>query len=560
MQRFIPLLSILTLLASLAQAQTATLRQQQVYPGDIAELTIEHESKFPSLYALDTTPLEADFKVLDTRSRIARVYRENRTVHRMQWQVQMVPRRSGRLRVPPLSFGGHYSEPVWLDVITANSELQARQKVFVEIEAQPENPYPGQQTRIVTRLLHNLQALDGALDDPEAGSAQIYRGSRDSRYRSQRDGDSLSVLERSILLIPAAADELEVSAASFRGSIAANGDSADSRYIYRQSTALRLPLRPLPPGYDSDSWLPARELKVRLDWDSPDAPARVGDSVGVTLTLEADGLPGEALPDGLLLRDSGAYRIYADKALRSTRVEGDARAARLLGRLQQRFAIIAQQPGELTLPRLQLRWWDVEQDRARVATLESSSLTVVGASAIADTRASSIEGAGTSSVVPRGLLPSFVHRHWPWIALLAGTALCAGLVYAAKPQRRRLRARLARARRRLHSLERLRQACAGDDAAAAHVALLAWARIHWRDHRICGLHAIAVRTGSDAWRHQLRQLDAAVFAPHKRDWRGRNLWQLVNAQGRTMKKPGAGRERHLPGLYPQRALEGLIAE
>jgi hypothetical protein len=165
----------LLLMTSFAQAQTTSLRQQRIHTGDIAELTIEYEAAIPSLYAIDTAPLEVDFKVLDTRSSVTRILKENQTMHRMHWSVTLVPRRSGRLRIPALGFGDNHSDVLWLDVEPVSPGLQTRQNAFIEIEAIPYKPYPGQQTRIILRLLHNLDVLDGRLEDPGIELARVFR-------------------------------------------------------------------------------------------------------------------------------------------------------------------------------------------------------------------------------------------------------------------------------------------------------------------------------------------------------------------------------------------------
>ena len=157
----------LGVLGSMAQAQTTSLRQQQIYQGDIAELTIEYEASIPSLYAIDTSILDADFIILDTRSSVSRVIEGNQAMHRMHWALQLVPRRSGRLHIPPLKFGENHSEPMLLEVNQVSTLQQARQNVCLEVEASPQNPYPGQQVRIVTRLLHNLKLQDAILSEPE---------------------------------------------------------------------------------------------------------------------------------------------------------------------------------------------------------------------------------------------------------------------------------------------------------------------------------------------------------------------------------------------------------
>ena len=51
---------------------------------------------------------------------------------------------------------------------------------------------------------------------------------------------------------------------------------------------------------------------------------------------------------------------------RSNRFDGE----QLIGRLDQRFAIVASSPGELKLPALALKWWDVDRDKPLVGALD----------------------------------------------------------------------------------------------------------------------------------------------------------------------------------------------
>ena len=545
------------LLTSFAQAQTTTLRQQQIHTGDIAELTIEYEAAIPSLYAIDTAPLEVDFKVLDTRSSVTRVLKEKQAMHRMHWSVTLVPRRSGRLRIPALGFGDNHSDVLWLDVEPVSPGLQTRQNAFIEIEAIPYKPYPGQQTRIILRLLHNLDVLDGRLEDPGIEQARVFRSGRDALYPSMRDGESFSVLERGILLIPESADTLAIGPAGYRGVITPANEPGgkviqeNPRYIYRSSDALQLQVRELPPGFDRERWLPAQDLEMDLAWDEFPQPPRIGDSLGVTLTLQAVGLPAEALPADLLLRESNQFRIYADQANRSTRVEGLAHDAQLIGRLQQRYVIIIDQAGVVTLPQLRLTWWDVKRDAARVVTLDATSVTVAADPDIDADHHDILSSLAAAK--PGGWLIQPLFRYWPWFTAASIVLLIAGLLGAATGLRRRLVATAWRALQRRQCRRVLKQACFGNDAAATHRALIAWSRLHWRDPRISSLYSIASRCGSSDWNEPLARLDAALFAARPGDWQGRELWHLVRMQGSS----GAGRKpdlsNRLPGLYPLQA-------
>jgi hypothetical protein len=549
------ILIIMLLLAAPVYSQTTSLRQQRIFEGDIAELTITLDTKIASLYALDTTPLERDFEVLEQRSRITQVQQQGQMLHRLEWRVFVLPRRTGKLTIPALKFGNNYSTAMSLEVSPVSAGMQHQALAFVEIEAFPRNPYPGQQTRIVMRLLHNSPTLEGSLIEPKFDSAQVFRGGIDLNYLTSRDGNSFTVLERSLLITPETADPMQPFSASFRGTIDAphpglleTDEIKGKRHIYRRSEPLQLQVRELPDGVDAANWLPASRLEVDLQWDKIAAAARVGESLGLTLTLRADGLPGDLLPANLLLSNPGQLRIFADQEIRDTRVEHSARDLKLSGQLQQRYAIILDRAGEVTLPQLQLPWWDVDADMARVETLQPVSLTVIDTEAIDGPTDDKVSNHSLTGGQTDGSLPQSLTQHWPWIGLLT---LAAILLFLSKRLQQRLLKSLPLAQQRRQRLRRLRNACLAGDADTAHPALIAWARLHWQDRHLSGLRSIALRAGTRDWSEQLLLLDAARYSAAAQDWNGHTLWQMVRSQATGRAESGSASKPRLPDLYPR---------
>jgi hypothetical protein len=309
---------------------------------------------------------------------------------------------------------------------------------------------------------------------------------------------------------------------------------------------LQLQVRELPAGVDPAAWLPASNLALEVEWDQLDSTPRIGDSLGLALTLRASGLPGDALPANLLLREPGQQRIFADQETRSTEVRHAARDLNMSGQLLQRYVIILDQAGAVTLPQLRLAWWDVDSDMAREEILQPKSVNVVAGDSDASLAATPGSSGAALNWKIRGLLSLPLQNYWPWLGLL----LLGILLPLSTRLRQRLSAPLARAAHRRQCRRRLYQACCAGDANAAHPALLAWARSHWQDRQLPGLHSIAQRTDERAWREQLARLDAARFATDSEGWSGLAMWRLVKKESRGR----AGRKRlpadRLPDLYP----------
>ena len=567
---------ILGLLAFAAQGQTTSLRQTHIYEGEIAELTIEYEASIPSLYAIDTSILEADFELLGTQSKVSRILQDNQALHRMHWSIQLLPRHAGKLQIPTLQYGDNFSEPMLLEVERASATQLAQTSVFIEVEAHPENPYPGQQTRLVTRLFHNLELLDGTFAEPDSGDLQAYRSGREARYGIERNGVNFKVLERSILLTPVSSAALSIGSANYRGRINLSEDieATDTiRYIYRRSNAVTLQPRALPPGYSSDNWLPALDLELWLDWDDIDASPRPGDSLGFTLTLQATGLPAASLPADLLLGDHSGYSLYADEETRTTEIEGEPGHEQFSARLQQRYAIIFERSGELTLPALELRWWDLKQDKERMTSLAATRLTVSAAESATETSGNSANSSANSDVLRSlhthsqgvsGIVIDQLRAYWPWLALLVLALviglLTPGLAMIAAPVILPIVRYLNQRRVRSQCLGNLKRACQADDAAAARGKLLEWGRSHWCDERINGLQHLACLPGSEArsqqWQAELARLDAAIYANKTgacpgSNWRGQALWELVRQTSKVALKTSFKNNPLLPELYPR---------
>ncbi|MGD8421083.1 MAG: BatD family protein, partial [Gammaproteobacteria bacterium] len=366
--------------ATACLATTAYLQPQAIFEGDIVELLIEYDSKIPSLYALDTTPLETEFEILDTRSRVMRIDGKGEDLHRMQWRLQLLPRSSGNLTVPALSFGNQTSPPLRLEVRPVPESVRASQQVIVELDADPPAPYVGQQTRVIHRLLHNTPVRIDGLAEPGISGLTRFSDREERVYFVERDGGEFRVLERRMDIFPQSAGTLRLPPVVFRGELreaAAEQGDLPGRKISRSSEPLDLQVREPPAEYAGRYWLPARSLEISQKLQPHAAELAVGDSIDWTLVLVARGLTAESLPENLLRTESENFTVYADQASRSNRFEGSD----LVGRLEQRFAVIVTGDGPIELPDITLDWWDVTADSPRRARLEGGSIGIARAAA-----------------------------------------------------------------------------------------------------------------------------------------------------------------------------------
>ncbi|MDH3763080.1 MAG: hypothetical protein OEU50_19055 [Gammaproteobacteria bacterium] len=548
-RRFFICLALLLQLSSTCKADATYLQPDSVYLGDMTELVIEYDNSIPSLYSLDSSALEADFEIIGKNSRIFRLDdtgKANEVIHRMQWRLQLLPRRIGKLSVPELYFSDKSTTPLTLEVALVPPSLQSSHRVFVEMNADTLTPYLGQQTQIEMQLYSNTPVSNGRMFEPQTGDALVHRQLDEESFSATRQGQSLEVMQRGIALFPRSAGKLRLTPASFRGSIgnSANASQAEmangTRNILRRSKPLNLEVRNPPPEFSGRYWLPARQLELSQSWNETGKPLRVGDSMDWTLTIVARGLPAESLPANLMTMESERFRIYADQPTRINRFEG----RQMIGRLEQRFAVIANQSGEIVLPAPVLKWWDVVSDSEKRAQLEGKTFNVIEAVAISEIRAGSERGTVVGWLMH---MVSGQRAGWQilWSILLLAVCLVSirllpsRIAAMAQPwlQQRRLRLRL-------------KQACLSNDAATTRDALIEWGRARWPGLAISGLTLIDRQLASSELNAQLQKLDAALYSRHQSDWSGDALWRQISALERSprtgTKLPNSG----LPRLYP----------
>lgn len=546
---------LLAQLYSLSHAQTAYLRSNQIFAGDIAELIIEFDNKIPSLYALDTSALEPDFEVLDINSSISRMFEPDKAFYRMQWKIEILPRRTGNLRIPALRVGDIYTPVLMLEVAPQSAELSSTSNVYVELQARPENPYVNQQIQIVIRVIHNIPLFDGKLLDPEVENLDTYRAGAESIYSIFRNGNEFQVLERELSITTRSPGEIRIPPAIYRGLIKSDGSTSatglmtKSRRINRNSEAVHLQVRTPPPGFSGNNWLPARQLELEQHWDEIIGELHVGDSLGLTLSIEAKGLAAEALPAGLLSIDSDRVKIYADQETRSNRFDD----RELIGQLDQHFAVIVTQPGVIEIPTTLLKWWDIEQDAEKVAILEGRKWIV--------SRSSIVQRDGDNAEISqawnrsqsRGFSIAAMRKNWQWWTLTVVALVIICLLFCAKLLSNRIREKMEVILVNHCNRKMLKQVCVSNDPARARRELIKWGRVRWPDDNVTGLFQLETRAKSSELAEELSMLDAALYADHGLDWQGGRLWQLIAAEHQLLSYRPSAHENSLPDLYPQRA-------
>ncbi len=509
----------------------------------------------------DLSGLKKDFDVLNQSKSSTFQDINGATSQQVQWQISLMARHAGRLVIPAIPVGSERSAPIALTVTTTARSSSGQPKgLFLDVQADPPDPYVQAQVHYTVRLYHAVDLGSGAtLSDPSpaSGAAIVEDLGKDLEYETTRDGIRYDVVERDYALYPQRSGKLVIPPVEFDGDVVEGAGgffgldpfNSSSHYLRVRSPAVTLDVRPQPPGFQGGDWLPARSLRLVQTWSQSPSTFTVGQPITRTLTLTAGGLTAAQLP-GLDAPIPG-MKQYPDQP----RLEDEKDRQGITGVRRETVAMIPTRAGRITLPAVEVPWWNTVTDRPETAGIPALAITVApapgtSASPPASVPFSAAVPTASAQVAPPGRPAS---GPWPWIALLNGLGWLGTLLAWAWTARHRIPR--GSSRREVEpsrgDLERqLKARCEAHDAARTKTLLLEWARHEWPDHPPASLTALARRCPRDL-AEALEQLDRALYAPSGASWQGGELWQRFSRHRSGGSKPGKSDAPALEPLYPR---------
>ncbi len=334
----------------------------------------------------ELAPLEQDFDVLDTAKESRFQFVNGQSAQVTEWRFQLMPKAAGTFSLPAVRVGAQFTNPVELSVVDAEPTGGAPADIFMELEAQPSVVYVQSQVIFTLRLFIGVATGRATLTQPEIGGGEaiVERLGEDNQYQTTRGGRTFIVRERRYAIFPQEPGALTVGPATFEAMVIP--DRGFSRVQRFRSGSLELSVQPAVPPPQSAAnavWLPAQRVTLSEVWSDPNAELPVGVPQTRTVTVEADGLLETQLPE-LVLEQQDGVRQYADQPV----LERDVTPKGLTSRRAVSLAVIAQNPGEVTLPAIELPWWNVAEQRWEVARAAAAHVALCaqrgGAAAGAD--------------------------------------------------------------------------------------------------------------------------------------------------------------------------------
>ena len=543
--------AILLLLAApqLAARVEVALDRTRITEGETVTLVVTTDDPKLSLDA-DFGILTKDFELLDRRSETQLSIVNGRQEAEIRLLLTLEPKRSGKLQIPPMEFGGERTRRLELRVDPApEPEPGKPPPVFIEVALTPETGpyYVHSQLGLTLRVFYQQNLTEAAISQPEPNPASV-RLLQETPYQAERAGERYRVLERHYAVFPERSGELTIPPLLLSGRLVERRagnvwqPTVRGRRIEVQSEPLRLTVEPKPPGYAGPDWQPARDLQVSQQITAADM-LRVGEPVTRTVIIDAVGLEENMIVEPHWPELENA-RIYPDKPQGITRDDGSW----VLGHKEFRYAVVPEEAGTLVLPELTVPWWDTVNDRERTAVLPARSLDVLASNLVPPATGAAAEtpAADLPTAAQPGRAAGLQPGYWrgltfAFAALWLATLLLAW-VWRPRGENRESSVRSEQPGSEQTALRELKRAAESSDAGRARFALLHWLRDFGPAGAANSLLGFAAASGDDQLRDAIQALDAEGYRPGEgRGWDGKSFWRCFENWRKNHRARGQSR-------------------
>ncbi len=472
------------------------------------------------------------------------------------WILALSPKHSGQLTIPSLSIDGVSSKPVTVTVASPNSQVNSNtvRTVFVKSSFGPADPYQQQQANYIVKVYSDGSLVGGVLTNPQSDNAMIARIGADKTYQTTSKGKLYDVIERHYAIFPQKSGTITIKPAILDGQIANSVDpnsplaqlvASSTHPIHLSAQEAVFHVKAPPAHAQSQWWLPAANVSLKQTWSTDPRAFQVGKPITRTITLTGKGLTGQQLPQ-IKIPTVPHTNTYPSQPT----VTNEHKGLWVEGSRIEKIVYVPTMPGSMTIPALQVSWWNTQTNKPAMASLPAEQYRI--AASANDASAAPAQPVTQALVQPQPKPQAKVRNwrnYWPYIS---GVLLLAWLttmfLYWRKDTAKTKKATQVQED---HSLKAIKKAAIANDREETHKAILAWAANQWPGEEPRNLMAIAELMDDGELTTALIKLDRALYNHLTENWQGESFWPAFEAALKQQASQAKDAKEPLPPLYPE---------
>jgi len=553
---------------------SATVDRNPVNLDESFQLTLTVEGGTDGNPELDV--LKNDFEIL-SQNQSSNLQIINGSMSRQShWVITLMAKKTGNVILPAISIGNNRSQPIKMTIKKALPSGMASTDLFLEVSSDRKEAYTQAQLIYTVRLYTAVNLGSASLSEPKTSGMEtiIEKLGDDSEFATQRNGKSYRAIERSYAIFPQQSGTLKLQPILFNGQIiqsrsrfSNNPFSQSTRSKRIRSKSLSINIKAAPTTQSQQSWLPARNIQLTESWQENPPRFIAGEAVTRTLTLAADGLLAEQLPEIKISMPAG-LKHYADQAI----VNDQKKSTGIIAMRQQKIAIIPSQTGQYTLPEIKLDWWNTKTNSKETLRIPPRTIQVTASDASSQaspklqTPLNTEHTASTPNndsnfdtlIDKKNKLFKTLHAsYWPWLSLALALGWLSTFIIM-RSQKKQLSPYLEAKKSQQSentlsekmATKKLEQACLSNDPAYCKEALLSWAKIYFTHQPSTSLADLSAHT-NNAVGAELEKLNQVLYSQTETNWEGQALWREIKHYRQSNKsKSKKEKQTLLSPLHP----------
>ena len=504
----------------------------------------------------DISVLEQDFYI-GQGSQLSNTTIVNGQIRRSKtWTYVLMPKRAGQMTIPPVSIGTEQSDPLLITVSEPSYAPPGVAEVFLTSEVDFNETYVQAQVLLTIKIYRSVATRQPALRDPTITGVEVLSemAGDDRSYEAVIDGTAYNVVERVYALYPQESGSIEISPARFEARVLRNGRITGRKVFESEPQVITVqPIPPRPAEFPDAVWLPARDLQLSEDWSREPSEVKAGEPLTRHVTISALGQLETQIP-ALDTPAATGINVYPDKPELSRRIESGG----IRGIRKDQYAMIGVSAGVVTLPALEVPWWNTETSEWQVARLPERSITILpsGEAPPPEPEVETAAEAGADAETNSDAAPTLMSGgFWRRVSeLLAAVWLVTLLAWwwTSRPAKREPRepAPVPLHKRQSRLLKSARKAARAGDAASVKQSLLDWAALEWPENTPRSIGALAGRVSADL-ASELDAFSSLSYGPRRGEFDGEALASAIRSFS-VLKNETAENHEQLPPLMPTR--------
>lgn len=333
---------------------------------------------------IDFSQLTHQFNLVDTRRSSSRSIVNGEITASTRWTLILEPKESGNLVIPSFTVKSVFSQAIPISVTKTGSNKKVDTRdldAFLQASIDKKSIYVQEQVLLTLKLFYSINLTSYHTDPLEIDDSIIEKVSENNLQTKIR-GKNFNILElvyaihpqaSGSLVIPKQRWRLEKAGRSFRSF----GRSANP-YLYTQSDAIKIEVKPIPNKSTANQWLPSPGVTLKADWHHSKVNATVGEPLRLKLTLNATNLTAAQLPT-INLPQTDDFTVYTAAPETNTKRSAQGVSSSKISQ----FSIIPKEAGRFEFPEIQLKWWNIRTDKEETITLDSETV-IVASSQLSD--------------------------------------------------------------------------------------------------------------------------------------------------------------------------------